>query len=134
VRSYDNDPLSFVPSSLPVRIDYPTFSRRLYYDRLKRLNRAVDELGAGAEQAVSYDYDAAGNLISATDEEGKKTAYQYDALNRLTEITDPAGEKTTLGYDRRDNIVKVQDPKGGNTFYNYDKAGRVIKGELWGRC
>ena len=36
-----------------------------------------------------FEYDAAGNLTAAIDENGHRTDYAYDPLNRVTLITDP---------------------------------------------
>ncbi|MHB1036579.1 MAG: golvesin C-terminal-like domain-containing protein [Pirellulales bacterium] len=54
-----------------------------------RVTSITYALGTADEATVSYEYDAAGNVIAATDELGRRTEYQYDALNRLTKTTSP---------------------------------------------
>ena len=88
---YDETQATAVSSHLPVQIDFPTYSRRMYYDELQRLVRTRDVLDVNTAYTRSFAYDKAGNVLTETDEQGKIAEYEYDPLNRLVRITDPPG-------------------------------------------
>jgi large repetitive protein len=124
---YDETQASFVSSSKPVQIDFPTYTRRLYYDKLQRLVKSTDLLDLSTSHSSSYEYDAAGNVIAAIDEENRRTGYEYDALNRLVRVTDPLNGVIERSYDARGNLITVKDPNNGITFYKYDRNNRLTK-------
>ncbi|WP_198402813.1 right-handed parallel beta-helix repeat-containing protein [Methylomonas koyamae] len=122
---YDETNASFARSDRPVQIDYPTYSTRLYYDRLQRVVRNTDQLDADTQQSVSREYDASGNVTAETDQEGRTTYHEYDALNRLRQTTDPAGGVTRFAYNDLGKLIALTDPNGGVTRFEYDRNGRV---------
>lgn len=122
---YDETDATPASSYLPVRIEYPTFARNLFYDEMQRLVRVEDELGGGTSYSRAYAYDAAGNLVNATDAEGNTTQFQYDALNRLVQVTDPADGVRRSTFDDRGNMIAVEDANGGVTRYKYDRNNRL---------
>ncbi|HUT69838.1 MAG TPA: Calx-beta domain-containing protein [Desulfatiglandales bacterium] len=124
---YDESQDTKVSSYEPVQIDYPTYTRKLAYNRLQRLIRAQDILDGSTTHTRSYTYDAAGNVISETDEEENTTYYEYHALNRLVKRTDPLGGVTEWSYDDRGNLIELKDPNNGITFYEYDRNNRLTK-------
>jgi len=96
----------------------------------------------------SFTYDAAGNLLTATDPDGRTTTTTYDSEgNRLTHTDpegrtrsftygacdlpetscDPAGNCTTYTYDDRCRLTTVRDPLGGLTEHRYDAQGNRIE-------
>lgn len=87
--------------------------------------------GTAPETAVSYRYDANGNLVRITGPGDSLTTYAYDELNRPIQITEAAGtadERSTgfLYFDYGKQIVVV-DPLGALTQFDYDAAGRLIR-------
>jgi large repetitive protein len=124
---YDETQATTVSSYVPVQIDFPTYKRKLYYDKLQRLVRTTDFLDFSTSHTSSYEYDAAGNVTAEIDKENKRTAYEYDALNRLIRVTDPLGGVVERSYDRRGNLVSVKDPNQGITYYGYDRNNRLIR-------
>jgi len=67
--------------------------------------------------AVSYAYDAAGNMqtLSSSNAGGASMTYGYDAVNRLASVTDPLGvgralETTTYSYDALGNFAGMLIP------------------------
>ncbi|MBW3565003.1 MAG: hypothetical protein KY459_09785, partial [Acidobacteria bacterium] len=81
---------------------------------------------------VSYEYDAARNLVATTDENhtSANTLYVYDPADHLTEIRqllDGAWITTRYGYDGDGNLVSVTDPNGNITTYVYDDFGQMIQ-------
>jgi len=122
---YDDTTATFVSSKKPVRIKYPGHSRRLYYDKRDRIIRETDILDDGTSYSTTYSYDAAGNLISITDQEGHVTAMKYDSRNRLVEVTNPAGAKVLRAYDVRGNLIFLTNPNGETVQYEYDRNNRL---------
>ena len=78
--NYDESQETYVSSNRPVSIEYPTYTKKLYYDRLQRITRVTDILDENTSHTTSYEYDTAGNITSKTDQEGNITTYEYDAL------------------------------------------------------
>ena len=56
-----------------MRIEYPTYSQRRYYDKLQRLIQTTDVIDENISHLVHYEYDVANNFIAQTDQEGKTT-------------------------------------------------------------
>ena len=127
VYHYDESRENVASSYKPVQIDYPTFTRKITYDSLQRIVRETDILDGNTTHSASYTYDAGGNIISKTDEEGNTSFFEYDALNRLVKIIDPMGGVTRISYDNRGNVLSTEDPKGGITTNRYDRNSRLIK-------
>jgi RHS repeat-associated protein len=124
---YDDSNATFASSAKPVRIAYPTFVRHLYYDTMQRVVRTVDEMDGATRYERRYGYDAAGNLTSMTDAQGRTTRFQYDALDRLTATVDSAGGVVTRSYDDRNNLIRIQDANNGTTRYAYDRNNRLVR-------
>jgi RHS repeat-associated protein len=86
--------------------------------------------------AVTYSYDANGNMKSKTDARGITISYSYDVLNRLTQKSASDGSLSySYMYDGVDR-AGVQNPIGrlshssnninGASNYDYDVMGRVV--------
>ena len=127
VYTYDETSATSVSSYKPVRVDYPTFSRKYAYDNLERVVQEVDVLDENTSHTRSYVYDAAGNIIATSDEQDNTTQFEYDALNRLVKTVDSLGYEIKRKYDNRGNLIEIQDPNQGITFYEYDKNNRQVK-------
>jgi len=110
-----------------VQINYPTYSRKLYYDQLQRIIRTKDILDANTTPTRSHAFDAVGNMLTRTDEEGMTTLFEYDGLNRLINISDPLNGVVQRTYDDRDNLIAIKDPNNGFTRYEYDRNKRLVK-------
>ncbi|MBI2513923.1 MAG: hypothetical protein HYV96_18285, partial [Opitutae bacterium] len=94
-------------------------------------------------------YNALGQRIAATDQEGKVTRYRYDGLGRLVEVRQyldqslAAGDfnfnlapstanlvSTRFAYDELGNQLTQTDARGHTTSYRYDTLGRRVKRTL----
>ncbi len=105
---------------------------------------------------MSFSYDTAGNLTSATDAAGKTTSYTYnshglptsvtlpdpdgagplsaavtslayDSYARLTTLTNPDSSTRTLGYNAADNITSDTDELAHAASFTYDALGRLTR-------
>ena len=65
-------------------------------------------------------YNAAGQLLTQTDANGKTTAYAYDAFGALLQVTDAQGTVMTNTYNSAGELGSVTDGKGNVTSYTYD--------------
>ncbi len=81
----------------------------------------------GQSYALSYQYDAASNLIRLTYPDGYQLSYSYDALNRIT----TAGSLATLTYRKNNQISTVSYGNGVQTAYSYDRLGRMARIRTW---
>ncbi|MFV8638620.1 LysM peptidoglycan-binding domain-containing protein [Ralstonia pseudosolanacearum] len=81
---------------------------------------------------LSYDYDAAGQLIAIYDRVNKKsTTYSYNlAGQRIKEETVGADgsviDSHTLAYDTLGRLARIDTADGASVQYDYDKAGNRI--------
>jgi len=126
VHHYEKTQASYVSSNIPVRIDYPTYSQRLYYDKLFRLIQLTEIVDENTSHSIRYKYDAAGNVVSFQDE-SSTTQVEYDALNRPIKHRDATSGVTQYSYDDRSNVIAIQDANQGITRYEHDKNDNLVK-------
>ncbi len=81
----------------------------------------------GQTYALSYQYDAASNMVRLTYPDGYQLAYTYDALNRITTV----GSFATLTYRKNNELATVSYGNGVQTAYSYDQLGRVSRIHTW---
>ncbi|MEW5806628.1 MAG: RHS repeat domain-containing protein [Acidobacteriota bacterium] len=117
-------------------VPYPSY-------RVKRLR---DSIG----RTVVFDYDTAGDLISATNIANKSYQFQYGSNEKLTGITDPEGNQilsvtyytenriqsyamgsynSSLEYNTGLEVTNVTEVGGGVWQYWYDSNG-ITKADL----
>jgi RHS repeat-associated protein len=91
------------------------------YDNANRLRTKT--LPGGA--VLAYAYDAAGNMISATDA-GGTTAYRYNKVNELDQITEasPSNRTDVFAYDADHRLTDTWTAT--NTGAVYDASGNVV--------
>lgn len=63
----------------------------------------------------SFTYDAAGNQLTATDGNGKKTEATYDSLNDLLTFKDRNNVTTSYTYDAKGNLLTKSTPLAGTS-------------------
>jgi RHS repeat-associated protein len=86
---------------------------------------------ATPQGALTYTYDAAGNLASmaSSNANGASVSYTFDSLNRLATVVDnrlPAGRNTTTyAYDPASNLATVTYPNGLESQFTYDDLNHV---------
>jgi RHS repeat-associated protein len=91
-------------------------------------NYSGNVLGAVSTPAGSsvIGRNAALDVTSYTDADGKSWAAQYDARGNMTKRTGPTGLVETWTYDAANNVLAQTDTTGVLTSYSYDTSGRVI--------
>ncbi len=72
-------------------------------------------------------YDADGNLVASTDENGNVTRTVYNALGQVVQTSNGAGATSLTGYDALGNQVAGQDGNGNLSFTNVDALGRTVQ-------
>src|SRR5690606_17127983 len=62
----------------------------------------------GGDIFTHFTYNAIGELLSYTDDEGIETSYNYDWLGRRTAVNHPDNGTTKYSYDGAGNLDKLQ--------------------------
>ncbi len=81
----------------------------------------------GQAYTLSYQYDAASNLIQLTYPDGYVLSYKYDALNRITTV----GNAATLTYRKNNQPATISYGNGVQTAYSYDQLARITGIHTW---
>lgn len=71
-------------------------------------------------------FDAAGRLISKTDQDSRIETYDYDVDGNLVSQTDGSGRKILRAYDGSGNLLTETDPLGNSSTYTYDERGNLL--------
>ena len=91
---------------------------------------ALRALVAGtASESTHQAYNALGQRVSSTNQEGTVTSYTYDIAGHLTTTTVASGttdaRTTTATYDAYGDVTSQTDGEGNTTTYTFDVSGRV---------
>ncbi len=83
-------------------------------------------------EVTSYAYDAALQLVRATQPDASYFLFAYDAAHRLTAVGDAAGNRIAYTLDAAGNVTKVQAYDAANKLrwlrsYGYDAASRLAR-------
>ncbi len=82
-------------------------------------SQCVTSVRDSAGRAISYTYDATGNLTGVQDVGGAWTYYSYDTNHRLITIKDADGNTTTWAYNRAGQIGTETDSLAHQTSWTY---------------
>ncbi|CAD6548971.1 scabin-related ADP-ribosyltransferase [Paraburkholderia metrosideri] len=93
------------------------------YNERGDLLRTTDALG----YALTSTYDAFGNRVAASDQNGNVTRFAYDALNRATQVISPTGSYVVTDYDAFGDTIRVTQDASAVTRMEYDRLGRLVK-------
>lgn len=76
------------------------------------------------DRMLSYDYDAAGRLLSIADRDGEATVIERDpSTGAPTAVVAPTGERTTLAMDAAGMLAEVTHPDGSSHTMEYGPTG-----------
>ena len=92
----------------------------LRFDGAGRLTQMRDRFS----NAVTYGYDAAGNLVSITGSGGRQVTLSW-ASGRVGSVSDSAGRTTSFTYNGSGNLVSVEAVDGAVWAYGYDTSHRM---------
>ena len=98
---------------------YGTKEKKVYDEN--RLVQEIDEMG----HAVSYAYDADGNITKETLYDGTARTYMYDGKQHLLSESDYGGTKTEYSYDKAGNLTTVKKAGKEVESCTYDSRGRI---------
>ena len=108
------------------------FSLTYNYDNRNRL----EEITYPDSSTASYDYDAAGNLLTATNNNASLN-FAYDSMNRLSSVTQSVlSAQSALQYSRdlNGNITNITIgaglPSARTIQYSYDEVNRLTDVDL----
>ncbi|MEW8203091.1 MAG: RHS repeat-associated core domain-containing protein, partial [Candidatus Thiodiazotropha endolucinida] len=92
------------------------------YDAAGNLLSVTDQL----QREVSYTYDDVGNRQTSTTPRQHTTSYQYNLLDKPVSETDPLTHTSRFGYDINGNLTTVTDPLVNTQRLEYDLEDRLI--------
>jgi len=101
--------------------------------------KVTDGYGTSLASAMSYRYDAVGNLLSTTDAAGNVIAMQYDAAGNKIYMKDPDLGEWHYRYNALGKLTKQWSGNAGfdgskrATYKAYDILGRVIQTNTYNR-
>lgn len=90
------------------------------------LNRVTDHRYVTFNKTLKYGWDAVGNRTKLTYSDGNVMAYSFDAANQLVQATDTKAGTFLLAYDLTGHRTSLAFPNGLTTAYNYDVRDRVL--------
>ena len=91
------------------------------------VSRTTSGSGLPTEGIVeTFAWDAAGNLVSRTDGEGRTTTFGYDAKGREISRTDALGGVTAYAYSDSGWLTNVTDAVGRSTSFVRTPSGAVV--------
>ena len=73
--------------------------------------------------AVSYEYDAAGNIVREIDANGNAWTASYNGSNQIVEFRDPEGNRTRYSYDSLGRASGIHYGDGTSESIEYDSRG-----------
>ncbi len=95
-------------------------------DAYGRITKVI-EYNGDETYITTYTYDAAGNLIKITDNEGNNFTFAYDLLGRKTGMSDPDMGVWNYTYDAVGNLIKQNDNRNITVDFAYDELNRLTR-------
>lgn len=77
--------------------------------------------------STEQEYDAIGNVIKTSDEQGNITRYEYNALGQNIATIDALGNRIEYSYDALGRKISEKDQQNNVFSYEYDASGRKTK-------
>ena len=115
------------------RVDAEGRRDELRYDAQGRLLEVVESVDSGASRTTQRAYDPAGNLVRETVLDApadRVRTWEIDALGRIVVATDPEGGEASFEYDAVGNLVREIDPRLVATEHVFDARNRRVQTSL----
>ena len=93
-------------------------------DYLGRIYQVVEHADQN-DILTDYEYNAAGDLLSVTNEYGHTTLIDYDTLGRKLAMNDPDMGHWSYSYDPNGNLLAQTDGKLQEITFGYDELNRL---------
>jgi len=123
---YEGDPTS--PPGGITRLTNARGDVSVYRYRNLELSSMTDGAGTSEEATTSYRYDPTTlGVTEIVDPDGYATFNAYDARGNLLETTDQDGRTIAYEYGPGDEVVAATDPRGTTTTYRYDSNGNQLE-------
>lgn len=123
---YEGDPTS--PSGGTTQLTNPRGDVSVYRYRNLELSSMTEGAGTFEEATTSYRYDPTTlGVTEIIDPDGYTTSNDYDARGNLLETTDQDGRTIAYEYGPGDEVVAATDPRGTTTSYHYDSNGNLLE-------
>jgi len=106
--------------------DAPTSSWKAFSGTDTLLSTAAGATYKRADDDSTWQFDAAGKLLSHTPRNGLPTALQYNNLSQLTFVTNRFGRQLKFGYNAAGLLTTMTAPGGEVTTYGYDSLGNLL--------
>jgi RHS repeat-associated protein len=97
-----------------------------YLGRIIRVREWLMDNGVMTITITNYAYNAAGDLIKVTDNQGNITTLSYDTLGLKRDMIDPDMGHWTYNYDKNGNLTNQFDAKNQEIRFAYDPLNRVL--------
>jgi len=96
-------------------------------DHLGRIIQVTEDAASGGFNLKTYyTYNAAGDMLTATDAAANVTTITYNTLGQKKDMTDPDRGKWYYTYDLNGNLATQQDAKGQFQTFTYDELNRIM--------
>lgn len=120
--------LEYSPSGLPTKVRLPNqLTATLRYGPRQHLSSMELEVGRGAIERSTYEYDPVGNLMRITGPDGSAMNFGYDEAHRLTHLSDEAGNRIDFTLDGAGNVVRQEvHGKGGEPSQQVTRSYDVL--------
>lgn len=110
---------------LPTSVTDGTRAWTYSYDGVGNLT-SVTLTGSAVSSTNSFTYNAAGQVLTATDPLGHVTRFSYDTSGNLTSTTNALGQVSQFtSYDANGRPLTAVDPNGTATSFTYNFRGQI---------
>lgn len=100
-------------------------SKKQIKDYLGRVVKVIENVENNVEQNTTYTYNAAGELLTTTDNNGNHIIFTYDTLGRKRSVNDPDRGLWSYTYDANGNLQTQTDARNITVTFNYDNLNRI---------
>ncbi|KQC08704.1 MAG: hypothetical protein APR62_04140, partial [Smithella sp. SDB] len=101
-------------------------SQKQIKDYLGRVVKIIEYVENSVEQNTTYTYNAAGNILTTTDNNGNQIIFTYDTLGRKRSVNDPDRGLWQYTYDANGNLQTQTDARNVTVTFNYDELNRIV--------